>query len=513
MISRLALRDCLSFASVDLEFGPGLVVFSGPSGAGKSILMEAMLAFFGRTEARAASGELEASVPLAWDEAGLEGDDETLIRYMRKEKVRFFVNDQSVGKKGLAQLSAGQVKHLSLKDLSELSPAALIAALDRIVLRDDPSYGATLEAYRAAYEGYREAVRAYEELEARESQIESLREYARFECDKIRAVDPKIGEDDELSALKKDLSRIDRIKQAAARAESVLGIREKVEPLFELAQADMGPVLEAIDAIETALSRAYAQLETLEGIDPETILDRLEQLAGLKKRYGSIEATLEYLAAKEAELAVYENVELEKKRLTREKQRRAEETGRFAKEMHTRRAAALPALQETLGRYLAMMYLPEASLTLGTVAPRPDGSDELTLAIRGVELGKLSSGEFNRLRLAWMATRAECDGQEEGQILFLDEIDANLSGEESHSVGKVLRFLARRHQIFAISHQPQLTSLAHRHILVSKEEGASRAFPLAGEERVREIARIISGSTITDEALSYARLLLDKGEE
>jgi DNA repair protein RecN (Recombination protein N) len=122
-------------------------------------------------------------------------------------------------------------------------------------------------------------------------------------------------------------------------------------------------------------------------------------------------------------------------------------------------------------------------------------------------MSKLSSGEFNRLRLAWMATRSSFDPTQEGQILFLDEIDANVSGEESHSVGKVLKFLAQKNQIFAISHQPQLTSLADAHFLVTKTEGKSEVKKLDDEGRIQEIARIISGESISGDALSYARTL------
>ena len=106
-----------------------------------------------------------------------------------------------------------------------------------------------------------------------------------------------------------------------------------------------------------------------------------------------------------------------------------------------------------------------------------------------------------------LALRTRVEAPAEGLILFLDEIDANVSGEESHSVGKVLKFLAQKNQIFAISHQPQLTSLADAHFLVTKTDGKSEVKKLDEEGRIQEIARIISGESIGSDALSYAKTL------
>jgi DNA repair protein RecN (Recombination protein N) len=133
----------------------------------------------------------------------------------------------------------------------------------------------------------------------------------------------------------------------------------------------------------------------------------------------------------------------------------------------------------------------------------------VVLGLEGTQLDKLSSGEFNRLRLALLALKVErMEGQ--GGVLMLDEIDANLSGEESMSVAKVLRHLTKNYQIFVISHQPQLTSMGDQHFLVYKEDH-SRVRELTHEERIEEIARIISGEAIGEEARGFAQNLLKRG--
>ena len=126
----------------------------------------------------------------------------------------------------------------------------------------------------------------------------------------------------------------------------------------------------------------------------------------------------------------------------------------------------------------------------------------------GTKLDRLSSGEFNRLRLALLALGVE-SMQSGGGVLMLDEIDANLSGEESMSVAKVLRHLSTHYQIFVISHQPQLTSMGEQHFLIYKDD-ESRVRELNPLERIEEIARIISGDSVSEEARGFARDLFER---
>ncbi|HEC1582648.1 TPA: DNA recombination protein RecN, partial [Campylobacter upsaliensis] len=136
------------------------------------------------------------------------------------------------------------------------------------------------------------------------------------------------------------------------------------------------------------------------------------------------------------------------------------------------------------------------------------GKDEIKLSVSETKLKNLSSGELNRLRLAFIAT--ECKILNSGRgIIFLDEIDANLSGKEAMSIAKVLEELSRFYQIFAISHLPQLSSKAHNHFLVEKNGKQSYVKKLEKEERIKELARMVSGEQISDEALQFARTLFE----
>jgi DNA repair protein RecN (Recombination protein N) len=139
------------------------------------------------------------------------------------------------------------------------------------------------------------------------------------------------------------------------------------------------------------------------------------------------------------------------------------------------------------------------------------GKDKVEIIINDIDINTISTGEFNRLRVALLASKLEYETNEKS--LFLDEIDANLSGEESMSVAEVLKYLSSKYQIFAISHQPQLASKADKHFLVTKKENKSYVKELSMNERIEEIARIIGGKEKSKKAIEYAKELLKVKDE
>lgn len=182
-------------------------------------------------------------------------------------------------------------------------------------------------------------------------------------------------------------------------------------------------------------------------------------------------------------------------------------TYKSAEILSKKRANNLKELESLLQGYLSSLYMKGVSLSLEKCALSRLGSDELILNFNQTALKNLSSGELNRLRLAFIAT--ECFILNAGKgIIFLDEIDANLSGKEAMSVAKVLNELCKFYQIFAISHLPQLSSQASNHFLVEKKDGQSFVRKLGYDERINELARMISGEKISAEAMEFAKTLL-----
>ena len=136
MISRFYLKENLSFQEVDLEFNNGLIVFTGPSGAGKSILMESLLALFGLKDARASMSEASIENSNISNELyDIEKDDDIIIKQLKKDKIRYFLNNQTVSKKNLLDFSKSLVKHIHVKDNSDFDSPKLITFLDALALK------------------------------------------------------------------------------------------------------------------------------------------------------------------------------------------------------------------------------------------------------------------------------------------------------------------------------------------------------------------------------------------
>ena len=240
----------------------------------------------------------------------------------------------------------------------------------------------------------------------------------------------------------------------------------------------------------------------------ERLLDRIEALNALNRRYGSIDEALNVLKIRQAELEKYEKIEFEKSDLERKILMLNEQAIKLCAILTKHRKKAIKTLENMINSYLSRLYLSGLGLELNECAIYELGCDEVKLSLNEASFKNISSGELNRLRLAFIATKTQILGTKNG-VLFLDEIDANLSGKEAMSIGEVLAMLAKYYQIFAISHQPQLSSKANHHFLVQKSGGISKVRKLENSERAGELARMISGEHISDEARNFAKKLLD----
>jgi len=225
------------------------------------------------------------------------------------------------------------------------------------------------------------------------------------------------------------------------------------------------------------------------------------------RRYGGEEEALQTLKMRKAELARYENISFEKSELERKFKQEGVAVNALADKISQARAANLKELEALINSFLKELYMSEISLKINSKTLDAAGRDEVNLSLNETALKNLSSGELNRLRLAFIASESKITGGGEG-VIILDEIDANLSGKEAMSIANVLLNLAEFYQIFAISHQPQLSSKANAHFLVEKRGEISNVRELKSEERVSELARMISGERITEEAINFARQLL-----
>jgi len=511
MIERFYLKDYLSFKETELNLNTGLIVFTGPSGSGKSILMNAILASVGGATCDATLCESSVTWDIDEESCGIENDEMNVFKHIKKEKSRYFINNQSLSRKAISAIAANYLRHLSLKDFSDFENANLLEILDnRISLKSKKIFKLKKE-YKQTFQEYNNVQKELQAIEEKEKKIVELKEFAAFEIKKIEDINPTEGEDEELLLIKKELSRKEKVLESLEAAMEIFRSEHLVSSALESIDVESGFFDDAMNELRAHFDTATEKFSALDEIDVEEVLNRIEDLSGLKRRYGSIAEALAYKRQKEIELAQYENIMIEKSDLEEKYKILQTSIQDLAQALTTMRFKELPAFEKALNTYLQNLYLRDAQLSLTNDALTPLGCDALSIELNATPLNKISTGEFNRLRLAILALKSEFMSQN-GGVLMLDEIDANLSGEESMSVAKVLRKLSKYFQIFVISHQPQLTSMGNQHFLVYKDGTISKTKELNFQERVSEIARIISGENISEEAKKFAQELLEANQ-
>ncbi len=506
MIERLYLRELVTFDEVELEFDAGLVVFSGPSGAGKSVLMSAILSSFGHTTQGAATlceVSLQKPQTLQSDLYALE--DELTVKTLKKEKLRYLIEGQNISKKALHEMFAPYVQYLSVRDKSGFESDTLIKMLDISLLAKNKSFKKLVKEYSKRYKNYKMKVQELAKIKEDEAKLAELIEFATYEVEKIEKINPLVEEDEELIQVKKQLSRIDKIKASLSTAMDIFAAESAVEEVYKLLDKDASLFMDAMNQVRADFEETEHLAAELEEMDVEEILNRLSDITALQQRYGSIEEALAYKEAKKKELAGYENIAQDKSMLESFLSMEYTELSTLARQISKVRKEEAKTLEIVLERYLRTLKLPALHFVFEMKTLGENGSDMLDVKLGTSSTTTLSGGEFNRVRLALMASTIS---EQKGEgVLILDEIDANVSGDESIAIAQMIEKLSTVYQIFAISHQPHLSAVAQQHIVVTKAGSKSEVVVLGDEGRIAEISRIIAGENPTDEAIEFAKKL------
>ena len=495
MIERIFIKNHQLFGDLELKFSPGLSVFTGVSGAGKSVLMSAILSPFGIKESEAKS--VEADVDFAFDmqEFGIENEEINTFKFSKDKSARYFLNNQSIAKKNLALICARHIRYLGAKSDDEFSNEKILRILDALVMKDEPKFVEFLQIKRELAN-----------LKEQSKKTDELKEFAKFEIDKIEKIAPKQGEFEELLEVKKRLSKRDKIASAWANAERIFALEKSVNDALNISEIDSGFFNDCMNELRQILENL--RLDELDNIDIEEVLNRIENLNYIVRRYGSEEGALDALNKRKKELEGLEQIDDKIDELSAKFEQISSEISQICAQISASRNAVKQKFEATLNKYLKNLYMGEISLNLKTKTPDILGGDECEIKGNETTLKNLSSGELNRLKLAFIASDCEICNIGEG-VIILDEIDANLSGKEAMSIADVLVKISNFYQIFAISHQPQLSSKAHSHFLVVKNGNNSSVTKIEKNAKITELARMISGDTITKEAIEFAKKLLN----
>ena len=507
MIRRLYLKELLSFQSVELEFDAGLVVFSGPSGAGKSVLMSAMLSSLGigNSEARVCDMEIDKPAQLSADMYDI-GDD-IIIRSIKKDRSRYYLNEQNISKKALNTLFSPYVNYLSVKDSGGFESDTILELLDRSLINRDKSFTKLYNEYRKRYAVYKSRLAELAKIRENQKKLAELIEFATFEVDKIKSINPKEGEDEELLVLKKRLSKIDKIHEAMSTAKEIFAYETAVSDVYSILEKDSSYFSDAMNQLRADFEETDNLTEELAQTDVEALLDRLEKISELKNRYGSIAEALRYKERKEKELAGYSSIEESKSELESFLELEYRELSIMAGRITQARVEQSYSTAKELEGYLVKLKLPVVSFVFETIELGETGCDSVDLHMQNSKTATLSGGEHNRLRLALMVV--SLGKKKDNGIIVLDEIDANVSGDESIAIADMISKLSEFYQIFAISHQPHLAAKAKQHVLVDKKDSISFAKVLDRDGQIQEISRIIAGESSNKEAFAFAEKLLD----
>ncbi|WP_456452247.1 hypothetical protein [Hydrogenimonas sp.] len=508
MIERFYAKKLVGFATIDVALEPGLVAITGPSGAGKSVFMGSLLALFGLGDAQAELSEavLRKSDLLDLESYATDEEDEITVRAVKKEKVRYFLNDLTVSKKRLKEMMSPLVRHISQRSNHELSSELLLELLDAMAFVEEAAHAQRLEIFQSLYDDYRRKSAKLEELKADEKRVKELIEFAEFEIKKIDELAPKPGEDEELMAIKRRLSKREKIGDAIAKASRIFELEDDVIEALNLIESDAVLFNEAMNLLRSEFERAEEMLGELDDVDVGSVLDRIEALAELKRRYGSLEEALAYRENKIQELEYYKNIDHELDTLAVEVEKLLLALYKEAENISFSRQNAAGKVEHFINGYLSQLRMPPVSFKLSKKPLDRSGVDAVDIDMEGSSIETLSGGEFNRIRLALLLCKSELAGGE--GVLLIDEIDANVSGDESIAIARLLKSLSKNYQIVAISHQPHLSAAARQHLLVTKEGGQSTAKVLSKKERVEEISRMIAGEKGMKEARQLAESLL-----
>ncbi|WP_170374550.1 DNA repair protein RecN [Ruegeria atlantica] len=547
MLRALDIRDMLIIDRLELTFQPGLNALTGETGAGKSILLDSLgfvLGWRGRAELvrqGAAQGEVVAEFELPdghpvhaiLAEAGLPGSEELILRRVNTAEGRktAWVNDRRCSGEVLRALSETLIElHGQHDDRGLLNPRGHRAMLDDYAGAED-----LLAAVRAAWMDMSRARKDLAETEATLAAMRAEEEFLRHAVAELDKLDPQPGEDAELDARRRMMQGAERIRDDVARAFDLLGADGA-----EVAMSDAVRWLEGVsdnaggqlEAAIAALGRALIELgEAQDGVS--ACLQALDfnpaELEAAEERLFAIRALARKHDVVPDELVVF--ADTLRDRLTRLDAGDADLADRraavvAAQETYDNAAAALSAArQQAAGQLDAAVMTELAPLKMERAVfqteitgadPGPEGVDAVAFTVAtnpGAPSGPLnkiaSGGELSRFLLA---LKVCLTGDDSARTMIFDEIDRGVGGATADAVGRRLASLAQGGQVLVVTHSPQVAARAAHHWRVQKQvtggQTLSTVIPLAEPDRVDEIARMVAGDTITDEARAAARALL-----
>jgi DNA repair protein RecN (Recombination protein N) len=552
MLTRLQLRDLVIVDQAELEIGPGLTALTGETGAGKSIVVDALLLLAGgrgagdvvrhgaeRAEVAATFSHLSAAA-LHWlEEQAIEHNGEVTVRRVTGTdgRSRAYINGQLVSIQALREFAEFLIEIHGQQEFQHL----VKRSAQREMLDEHLSAEDLITVLSGIYQRYRACRRDYEALTSVAANREERLDLLRHQLAELKAEVGTVAEIEELFVDRKRIVGRDRLAAAArtaltcvnddegasahnllAKASSALRAAADTDPaLGQAAQLLSEATINAREATDTL--RRYLDALDIDPVRQEEIERQAAALEALarKHRRGVLELPAQ-LTHIEQEIETLASAELSLADFERQLKELEHDYGAAAGRLTEARRRAAGALSTQITELMQVLGMAGGRFAVN-VSPAedqfgPNGRDEIEFLVSanpGLPLKSLakvaSGGELSRISLAVQVAAAANSGS---LCMVFDEVDAGIGGAVAEIVGRQLRALGERTQVLCVTHLAQVASQAHSQFRVTKQSDGqatrTAVTPLSAAERVDEIARMLGGIDVTEQARAHAREMLAK---
>jgi DNA repair protein RecN (Recombination protein N) len=550
MITSLSIKNYALIEKLTIDFSSGFSIITGETGAGKSIILGALGLVLGkRADLTSLKNKEEKCVIEAhfdiskynlnsfFESNDLDFENDTIIRreILPSGKSRAFINDSPVNLQELQDLSVFLLDIHSQQQTQELSDENVqFDIIDAIAGNKE-----IITKYQLFLKGYKSDTSKLNALLKKQSEAKKEQEYNTFLLNELVEAKLKSGEQEILESDFEKLNNVEIIKESISKSLAIAN-EEQIGVLYNLNEiknsvqkiasfsTEYQSLLDRITSISIEFDDITEEMVRLSDRlinDPEQlnlISQKLQLIFSLQKKHQV--ATVEELLVIQSQLenAVMElgNMEDEIENLTVSIEQKKNDLNKLALDISNNRSAAIPVLSEQLIQILSTLGMPNVRFNIVLSASESffaNGKDELQFlfsANKGTDFGILkkvaSGGEMSRIMLAVKAILAQYSKM---PTLIFDEIDTGVSGEIAIRMGEIMKKMSQSMQIFAITHLPQIAAKGDAHFKVFKstidDDTQSELKLLSTDERVVEIAQMLSGTAVTDSALNHAKALLN----
>ena len=552
MIKQLSIQNYAIIDALEIHFDNGLNIITGETGAGKSILLGALSLILGDRADLSALLEddkkciIEGQFNIQhynlqnfFEKNDLDYDAQTFLRreISPSGKSRAFINDTPVG---LAVMK--EIGHQLVNVHSQHQTIALSNSNFQLQLIDALANNKThKEAFANLLKQYKSKQKEKEALISKYSQEGQDTDYLEFQLNELQELPLESIDKEALENELQTLENAEEIQATLSRLISAINgdefsLEEKMREVEQMLR-ELSRNSKQFESLNERFSSVFIEFQDIaneleNGADVEIDEEKLQEdkelinkLYRLEKKHNleGTEALLNFQSELEEKIEWAKNADEKIAALQSEIDALAQKLKSKGAEITKTRANQIPSIKDKVEKLLAEMGMPHSSIfpeliPLEISKARPDGLDQVKISFTAnkgsqpQELKKVASGgELSRLMLALKSIVAE--GTELPTLIF-DEIDSGISGDIAHKVGEIMEQLAKNHQVVCITHLPQMASKGKKHFFVYKETNdkhtLSRIKPLNQEERVQELAKMLSGKDLTETTLANARELLNE---